>query len=68
MDTKPLRGGEPKSLSANLETPTKNNLNDELSESKVNQMKLQNVERKRSRIEENSPENGEKNPKTYAQF
>ena len=49
-------------------TPTKNDLNNGVNEFRMTQMKLQNAERKRSRIEENSPKNGEKNPKMYAQF
>ena len=35
-ETKPSNGGRPKLLSANLETPTKNNLNDWLNKAKMN--------------------------------
>ena len=45
-DTKPSSGGRPKSLSANLETLTKNDLNDEVNESRMTKVNLQNATQK----------------------
>ena len=48
----------------------KNDLNDKLNEFRMTEMNSQNAtqERKRARIGENSPENGERNPKMHDRF